>query len=49
VEIAAGRRPSPTAHRQLAAYDASIAAGAEPKEALKKLVDLLIECTVAGL
>jgi carboxylate-amine ligase len=38
-----------SAHRQLAAYDAAIASGAEPKEALEKVVDLLIEGTVAGL
>ncbi len=49
VEVAAERRPSPTAHRQLASYNAAIAAGAEPREALEKVVDLLIEGTVTGL
>ena len=38
-----------SAHRQRAAYEEAIKAGAEPKEALKKVVDLLIEETVAGL
>ncbi len=38
-----------SAHRQRAAYEAAIAAGAEPQEALKKVVDLLIEGTVTGL
>jgi carboxylate-amine ligase len=38
-----------SAHRQRAAYEEAIKAGAEPKEALKKGVDLLIEETVAGL
>jgi carboxylate-amine ligase len=38
-----------SAHRQRAAYEAAIKAGAEPKEALEKVVDLLIEETVAGL
>ncbi len=38
-----------SAHRQRAAYEAAIKAGAEPKEALVKVVDLLIEETVAGL
>ena len=38
-----------SAHRQRAAYEEAIKAGAEPKEALEKVVDLLIEGTVAGL
>jgi len=38
-----------SAHRQRAAYEEAIKAGAEPKEALIKVVDLLIEETVAGL
>ncbi len=38
-----------SAHRQRAAYEDAIKAGAEPKEALEKVVDLLIEETVAGL
>jgi carboxylate-amine ligase len=38
-----------SAHRQRAAYEEAIKAGAEPKEALEKVVDLLIEETVAGL
>ena len=36
-------------HRQRAAYNQAIEAGAEPREALEKVVDLLIEGTVAGL
>jgi carboxylate-amine ligase len=38
-----------SAHRQRATYNDAIAAGAEPKEALEKVVDLLIEGTVTGL
>ena len=38
-----------SAHRQRAAYNQAIAAGADKKEALEKVVDLLIEETVAGL
>ena len=38
-----------SAHRQRAAYEDAIKAGAEPKEALEKVVDLLIEETVAGV
>ena len=38
-----------SAHRQRAAYNAAIEAGAEPSEALEKVVDLLIEGTVTGL
>ena len=38
-----------SAHRQRSAYEAAIAAGAEPREALVKVVDLLIAETVAGL
>ncbi len=38
-----------SAHRQRATYNQAIAAGAEPREALVTVVDLLIEETVAGL
>jgi carboxylate-amine ligase len=38
-----------SAHRQLAVYQKAVAAGAEPQEALKKVVDFLIKETVAGL
>ncbi len=38
-----------SAHRQRATYNAAIEAGAEPREALEKVVDLLIEGTVTGL
>ncbi len=38
-----------SAHRQRATYNDAIKAGADPKEALNKVVDLLIEGTVAGL
>jgi len=38
-----------SAHRQRTAYNQAIEAGAEPREALEKVVDLLIEGTVAGL
>ena len=38
-----------SAHRQRAAYNKAIKAGAEPREALEKVVDLLIEETVTGL
>ena len=38
-----------SAHRQLAVYYKAIEAGAEPQEALKKVVDFLIKETVAGL
>jgi carboxylate-amine ligase len=38
-----------SAHRQLAVYNEAVEAGADKKEALEKVVDLLIEETVAGL
>ena len=38
-----------SAHRQLAVYHKAVAAGAEPQEALNKVVDFLIKETVAGL
>jgi carboxylate-amine ligase len=38
-----------SAHRQLAVYNQAIEAGADKKEALEKVVDFLIEETVAGL
>jgi carboxylate-amine ligase len=38
-----------SAHRQLATYQLALEEGAEPKEALKAVVDLLIEETVSGL
>ena len=38
-----------SAHRQLAVYHKAIDAGAEPPEALNKVVDFLIKETVAGL
>jgi carboxylate-amine ligase len=38
-----------SAHRQLATYRLAMKAGAEPKEALHAVVDLLIEETIAGL
>ena len=38
-----------SAHRQLAVYNQAIEAGADKKEALDKVVDFLIEETVAGL
>ncbi len=38
-----------SAHRQLAVYNQAIEKGADKKQALEKVVDLLIEETVAGL
>ncbi len=38
-----------SAHRQLAVYNEAVKAGADNKEALEKVVDLLIEETVLGL
>jgi carboxylate-amine ligase len=38
-----------SAHRQLATYNQALEAGADKKQALEKVVDLLIEETVAGL
>jgi carboxylate-amine ligase len=38
-----------SAHRQLKAYDEAIEQGADKQQALEKVVDLLIEETVAGL
>jgi len=38
-----------SAHRQRTAYKQAVEAGAEPREALEKVVDLLIEGTVTGL
>jgi carboxylate-amine ligase len=38
-----------SAHQQLGVYKAAVEAGAEPDEALKKVVDFLITETVAGL
>ena len=38
-----------SAHRQLAVYHKAVKAGAEPQEALRKVVDFLIKETVAGL
>lgn len=38
-----------SAHRQLAAYHAAVKSGADHETALKSVVDLLIEETVAGL
>ena len=38
-----------SAHRQLAVYNQAIEAGADNKQALEKVVDFLIEETVAGL
>jgi carboxylate-amine ligase len=38
-----------SAHRQLATYQLALEDGAEPEEALKAVVDLLIEETVSGL
>ena len=38
-----------SAHRQLAIYNRAIKNGADKKQALEKVVDLLIEETVAGL
>ncbi len=38
-----------SAHRQLATYQLALEEGAEPEEALKAVVDLLIEETVSGL
>ena len=37
-----------SAHRQIALYDEAVAAGAEPAEALRGVVDFLIEASVAG-
>ena len=51
-EIRHGRkilRRGTSAHQQLAVYRKAIAAGAEPQEALKQVVDFLIKETVAGL
>ena len=38
-----------SAHRQIAAYHGALEAGAEPAEALRQVVDMLIAETVAGL
>ena len=38
-----------SAHRQIAVYETALAAGADKQEALVKVVDFLIEETVAGL
>ncbi len=38
-----------SAHQQLGVYKAAVEAGAEPDEALRKVVDFLITETVAGL
>jgi carboxylate-amine ligase len=38
-----------SAHRQLATYAARLAAGASPDEALRSVVDMLMEETVRGL
>ena len=38
-----------SAHRQVAAFDAACAAGADHHEALKAVVDMLIEDTKVGL
>ena len=38
-----------SAHRQIAVYEAALAAGADKQEALRKVVDFLIEETVAGV
>lgn len=51
-EIRHGRRilkRGTSAHRQLAVYRKAIDAGTEPQEALEKVVDFLVEETVAGL
>jgi hypothetical protein len=39
------RRPD----RQIATYDEAVAGGAEPQEALKAVVDMLVAETVSGL
>ena len=38
-----------SAHRQLAVYQEAVAAGAAKEEALRRVVDWLIEETLAGL
>ncbi|MDX1425927.1 MAG: carboxylate-amine ligase, partial [Kiloniellales bacterium] len=51
-EIGHGRtilKRGTSAHQQLAVYQKAVDAGAEPKEALVKVVDFLIKETVAGL
>ncbi len=42
-------RHGTSAHRQLAAYAQATDGGAAPEDALKAVVDLLIEETAAGL
>lgn len=38
-----------SSHRQIAVYDEAVAGGAQPQEALKAVVDMLVAETVAGL